>query len=345
MSLAIRWEEHQLVVENYLTGAICTLSASVISLLDGITKATPISRLADMWRAIPKRNALISQLIKFDVLVVEGSELDLKEKRIAETWVWGHNARYYHFSTNVREFESEPAVQRAALTATASERPAPPAYKETQGGAKLSLGSADFGRRTGGFWDVLRSRRTCRSFRDHKIDAEDLSDILLWTWGKLEERNDPPLGRSLIKTSPSGGARHPVEVYPVVLSVAGVEPGIYHYSVREHALEPIRPGTHRALVVDFCSGQDWVGDTAAVFFMTAVLDRSMWKYRDAHAYRVLQLDAGHLGQTFHLTCTALGLAPFSTAATRNGDIERVLGLDGVSEIVIYTVAVGTPSES
>ena len=65
----------------------------------------------------------------------------------------------------------------------------------------------------------------------------------------------------------------------------------------------------------------------------------MWKYRDAHAYRVLHLDAGHLGQTFHLAATALGLAPFTTAATRNLMVEKALGLDGVSEIVLYAARV------
>jgi hypothetical protein len=44
-----------------------------------------------------------------------------------------------------------------------------------------------------------------------------------------------------------------------------------------------------------------------------------------------------------LVCTRLGLGPFTTAATRNRAIERELGLDGVSEIVVYTAAVGVPA--
>jgi SagB-type dehydrogenase family enzyme len=77
--------------------------------------------------------------------------------------------------------------------------------------------------------------------------------------------------------------------------------------------------------------------------MTAVIERSSWKYRHSHAYRVLYLDAGHLGQTFQLVCTYLGLGPCTFAATHNRLIERELGLDGVSEIVIYTAAVGVPT--
>lgn len=50
--------------------------------------------------------------------------------------------------------------------------------------------------------------------------------------------------------------------------------------------------------------------------MTAVVERSAWNYPNVHAYRVPHLDAGRLGQTFHLVCTELGLGPF-TFATRN----------------------------
>jgi nitroreductase len=52
------------------------------------------------------------------------------------------------------------------------------------------------------------------------------------------------------------------------------------------------------------------------------------------------LDAGHLGQTFALTATALGLAPFCTAALDDASIESHLGLDGTSESVVFAVGAG-----
>jgi SagB-type dehydrogenase family enzyme len=152
------------------------------------------------------------------------------------------------------------------------------------------------------------------------------------------------LGEYLFKASPSGGARHPIEVYPVILRVEGVEPGVYHYSVERHALERIGDVPQAAELVHLCGGQQWIADAAVVFFMTAVVTRSMWKYASSHAYRVVLLDAGHLGQTFHLVCTNIGLAPFTTAAVRGTEIEALVGLDGVSEIVVYAAASGRPTE-
>ena len=77
------------------------------------------------------------------------------------------------------------------------------------------------------------------------IPFEDFSILLLWTWGHTHLLTDPQVGQYVLKTSPSGGARHPTEVYPVVLRVDGVEPGLYHYSVKNHGLELLRGRANR----------------------------------------------------------------------------------------------------
>ena len=79
---------------------------------------------------------------------------------------------------------------------------------------------------------------------------------------------------------------------------------------------------------------------AAVIVMTAVIARSMWKYPRSRAYRTMLADAGHLGQTFCLSATALGLAPFCTMAFREAEVERLLRIDGVTECAMYIVGVG-----
>ena len=71
----------------------------------------------------------------------------------------------------------------------------------------------------------------------------------------------------------------------------------------------------------------------------------MWKYQHPRAYRVVLLDAGHLCQTFCLTATWLGLAPFCTAALKDTLIEKDLGIDGIRESVLYIAGVGLPAIS
>jgi nitroreductase len=55
---------------------------------------------------------------------------------------------------------------------------------------------------------------------------------------------------------------------------------------------------------------------------------------------VVLLDAGHLCQTFCLAATRMGLAPFSTAALKDSLIEQDLGIDGISESVLYVAGIG-----
>jgi hypothetical protein len=42
--------------------------------------------------------------------------------------------------------------------------------------------------------------------------------------------------QTVFRTSPSGGGRHPTEVYPCVRNVSGLEPGLYHYDGMAHEL-------------------------------------------------------------------------------------------------------------
>jgi len=56
----------------------------------------------------------------------------------------------------------------------------------------------------------------------------------------------------------------------------------------------------------------------------------------------VSLETGHLAQTFCLVATWLGLAPFTTAALVDTEIERTLGIDGVNETIMYVGGVGMP---
>ncbi len=77
--------------------------------------------------------------------------------------------------------------------------------------------------------------------------------------------------------------------------------------------------------------------------MTARFPRTQWKCCFARAYRVVLAETGHLGQTFCLVATWLGLAPFCTMAFADSRIDKYLGIDGVSEGVIYVAGVGKSS--
>jgi putative peptide maturation dehydrogenase len=195
---------------------------------------------------------------------------------------------------------------------------------------------------------LLRERRTTRSFdADLAITADQLSVVLYYVFGchgYLTMFEDVV---ALKKTSPSGGALHPIEVYPLVTNVAGLEPGLYHYRAEDHVLESIEPLTlaaARELAREFTAGQSYFGSAGALFLLTARFYRSFWKYRKhERAYAVLLMDAAHLSQTLYLVCAQLGLGAFVTAAINGGNIDERLGLDGVSEGVLAVCGCGPPA--
>jgi SagB-type dehydrogenase family enzyme len=91
--------------------------------------------------------------------------------------------------------------------------------------------------------------------------------------------------------------------------------------------------------------QYWYGSAAFVVFMTAVFGRTQWKYDYPRAYRATLLEAGHLCQTFCLTATWLELAPFCTLAFADSMVEKAIGVDGISESVLYVAGAGVRPEN
>jgi SagB-type dehydrogenase family enzyme len=214
----------------------------------------------------------------------------------------------------------------------------PPSVKSYPGARQFRLPPP----RSGEFPNVLLARRTWRQFSRGSIALEKLATLLGLSFGVQSWLHVRGIGSVPLKTSPSGGARHPIETYVLALRVKGLPSGLYHYAAGTHRLELLRRSASRAEVVRYLNGQWWFGGAAAVVLMTAVFARTQWKYPAPRAYRVVLIDAGHVCQTFCLVATWLGLAPFCTMALADSHIEAALRLDGVGESVLYAAGVGMP---
>jgi putative peptide maturation dehydrogenase len=250
---------------------------------------------------------------------------------------WDVYAALHHFMTKWRDVDD---ADRDALDG----RPPPAFHSLPHAGDAIPL-SLEIP--TGPLYDLLLRRRTIREFADTPMSTADLAAILRVTFGAHGYARAGEL-LSLGKTSPSGGALHPTEVYPVVRDVEGIAPGLYHYDVEHHALEPIRllggPDL-RSLCEAFGAGQSFVADAHALFVLTTRFRRSFWKYRrHERAYAVLLMDAAHLSQTFQLVCCDLGLGAFVTAAINGANVEDALGLDPYEEGALAICGCGVPAD-
>ena len=127
--------------------------------------------------------------------------------------------------------------------------------------------------------------------------------------------------------------------------VSGLAPGLYHYLPVAHALEAMAAPADAdwaSLAHELVAGQPWFAIAPVQVLMAARFERSFWKYRDhAKAWRVVQLDAGHLSQTLYLSATEQGLGAFITAAINDRCAERLFGLDGLRQGAVAVCGFGS----
>jgi putative peptide maturation dehydrogenase len=213
----------------------------------------------------------------------------------------------------------------------------PPHFHERQ--SRLLYVDLPICKREGPLYETLTRRKTARMFdRTVPMLLDELAVVLYYVWGCHGHIQFLDNAVGLKKTSPSGGGLHPIEVYPVVTNVAGLDPGMYHYNVERHGLE-LLASCSSSEAVDyarhFMAGHWFFAEAHVSFIMTARFDRHNWKYRDHRkAHTVVMMDAAHLSQTMYLVATDLGLGAFVTAAINNVNIDEKLGLDGVTEAAI-----------
>ncbi len=206
----------------------------------------------------------------------------------------------------------------------------PPAVKAYPQAPRISLPAPRLPRAD--VWDVIAARRSRREYLSGPLPLEDLSALLYAAQGITEPRWG-------FRAAPSAGALYPIETYVAVHDVAGLEPGLYHYAVADHALELVRMGDLRASLVVAGIGQEMLGLAQVCFLLTALFQRTRWRYRE-RTYRYILLEAGHIGQNIYLAATGLGLGACAVGAFLDDPINDLLGVDGEEEAVLYLVTVG-----
>ena len=182
---------------------------------------------------------------------------------------------------------------------------------------------------------TIATRRSVRAYAtDSSMTLDELSRLLHLAGGTTAD-----LQGNARRAAPSSGALYPIEIYPVVHRVDGLEPGVYHYAVRDHALELVRGGDFRAAVVEQSIAQEFLGECGVVLFLTMIMQRMRPRYQD-RSYRYGLLEAGHIGENAYLAASSMGLGACGVGAFMDDAINDMLGVDGVEEAVVYMLAAG-----
>ena len=161
------------------------------------------------------------------------------------------------------------------------------------------------------------------------LSVEDLSLILRLTHS-LTARAGRPGEDFYYRSAASAGALYPTEIYTAIRGVRGLDDGLYYFSIRGHALYPLRiddlSGYIAGLIFPPPESLPLI-----TFFFTVIFFRSAWKYRD-RAYRYHLLDTGHVIENLTLAAKSLGI-PFDLSYDfDDGKINHLLGLDQKKEV-------------
>jgi SagB-type dehydrogenase family enzyme len=186
-------------------------------------------------------------------------------------------------------------------------------------------------------WQLLKRRRSNRAYAPDKPLTQAILSALLWATQGLTARQ----GNMYFRTAPSAGGLYPVETYLSIRAVEGLEPGVYHFRPLDADLEFLKKGDYARALAHAALGQSMVADAPVTFIWSAVLERSKWKYRE-RAYRYIYIDAGHIGQNLYLAAEALGLGTCTIGAFFDEDVNKLIGVDGKGETVIYLACAGWP---
>jgi len=185
------------------------------------------------------------------------------------------------------------------------------------------------------FFDLVSVRKSVRGGHNKGISAADLSVMLKYSCGLQDIVRGE--GEVRLRAQPSGGARFPLEVYVLSLKKGNeISPGVYHYNVKQHALDTLRIRNFSGEDIVHLLTYPWAKDCSMALIITAVFNRCAMKYGE-RAYRYALLEAGHIGQGVYLTGASRGVGVTGMGGTRDLALHNLLDIDGTQESLVYAL--------
>ncbi len=180
--------------------------------------------------------------------------------------------------------------------------------------------------------ELIATRRSSRKLSGDPLSLSACSALLKYAAGETDEDG-------LHRAQPSGGTRYPIELYPLVFRGGEIPSGVYHYNVKDHALDVLAERSFSQSDIASLTSYEWVQNASALLVMTAVFGRNQIKYGD-RGYRYVLFEAGHIGQNAYLVSRALGLKCCSLTGFKDRLLEGILDIDGITESALYAIAIG-----
>lgn len=246
----------------------------------------------------------------------------------------------FHENTKMRRHNREAGMRISMINQNlALQKQLRHCFKRYEGLKTIDLPS-DLPKSDLNFEKIVNKRRSTREFSKDPVNLNEVAKLIQCgngITGRLEDEEGNLL--RYLRAAPSGGSLYPVETYFICFNVKELENGVYHYYPKEDQLELLKKGSFRKKFSDPPYQKKIFGKAAGVIVLTAVFERTKFKYGD-RGYRYILLEAGHIAQNVMLAATAIDLGSVPICGFVDDEVDQLLDVDGFDESTIYMVAFG-----
>jgi SagB-type dehydrogenase family enzyme len=176
-------------------------------------------------------------------------------------------------------------------------------------------------------------RRSTRALSGETIKLEDLARVLEYAYRADLVMDEWAVPRFFDATL--------LETWVVAQNVDGLTPGVYLYVPESRELRLVDSGDFRRETHYLALGQELAGMASAVVFHTCDLPVAVRRWGD-RAYRLMHMDAGHLGERMNVAAIALGLGVSGIAGFLDEEVNSLLGIPA-QEACVYITCLGMPA--
>lgn len=166
-----------------------------------------------------------------------------------------------------------------------------------------------------GLMEALKNRKSSSGFTNKEIPLQDISNLM---WAALGVNR--PDGR---RTAPTGSNRQEIELY------AFFEFGAYYYNYKNHTLELVAEGDHRAI-----TGRANVADAYLNLLFIADTEKTGPGHRPGDANTVSYVNVGYVSQNVYLYCASAGLGSRARGGWNQAEVTKRLGLKDTMVVVL-----------
>lgn len=150
------------------------------------------------------------------------------------------------------------------------------------------------------------------------------------------------LGEHQKRPYPSGGARHPFELYLLAQRGDRGEYSAFWFDPLTQELNLQKNDITKRQIDNACFGKGGVVSSNLIVILTCRWLRHSWKYRYSRSYRMVLLELGHVVQSLNLNFRARGIDVFQCPSIDDSKWTELLSIeDNCDEAPLYVLSLGT----